>query len=315
MNRYEELEAFVRTIEAGSFTAAAGQLHVAKSAVTKRVQDLEQRLGVQLIIRSTRKLSLTDAGQDFFQRAIRLLADWKEAEAAISDAQTKLTGSIRLAMPLSFGLSYLGGALIRFQDLHPDISFDVDLSDRLVDLVAEGMDLAIRIGELPDSSLIARRIAPVTTHVVASPDYISRNGAPTAPEDLIAHPELRYSTRRQSRWSYRTPDGRSGTIEMKPRMLATNGGFLRDAAIAGQGVALLPDFIISDAVRSGKLVCLLPDCTWSELAVYAVYPPTRHLSARVRALIDFLVGQCSEHAPWSLSDFPSHTASLQKIDD
>ena len=308
MNRYEELEAFVRTIEAGSFTAAAGQLHVAKSAITKRVQDLEQRLGVQLIIRSTRKLSLTDAGQDFYQRASRLLADWREAEAAVSDAQTALSGSIRLAMPLSFGLSYLGAALIKFQDLHPDISFDVDLSDRLVDLVSEGMDLAIRIGELPDSSLIARRIAPVTTHAVASPDYIQRHGKPASPQDLLAHPELRYSTRRQTRWTYRAPDGKSGAIEMKPRMLATNGSFLRDAAIAGQGVALLPDFIISEAVRSGQLVHLLSDHVWSELAVYAVYPPTRHLSARVRALIDFLLDECSDNPPWSLT----HEDVLQK---
>ncbi|WP_371395675.1 LysR family transcriptional regulator [Fretibacter rubidus] len=300
MSRYEELEAFVRTIESGSFTAAAKQLRVAKSAISRRISELEARLGTQLIIRTTRKLSLTESGQALFQRATMLLSDWEEAEGAASQSAKDLSGRIRIAAPLSFGISYLGAAIIDFTKNHPDVSFDIDFSDRKVDLVAEGMDLAVRIGDLPDSGLIARKVAPIRTVVTASPDYLKDKPAVKTPEDLQALSELRYSGRAKTVWTYKGPHGQSGTIELPSALTASNGDFLRDAAVAGLGVTIQPIFILCDAIDEGTLVELLPDYRWSDINAYAVYPPTRHLSVRVRAFVDFLVARYSGIPPWEL---------------
>jgi len=289
MSKYEEIETFVRVVEAGSITGAAKQLKIAKSAVSRRVKELEARLGVQLMTRTTRKLTLTDTGQTLYTRFVGVLADWQESEAAASDAQTALAGSIRIAAPLSFGVAHLGPAIIDFMREHPRVDFDIDFSDRKIDLIAEGMDLAIRIGELSDSSLIARKIAPISITAVASSAYLKQHGTPKTPEDLIAHKELRYGVKTNTSWSYKAPDGVEGQIKMTPRLRATNGDFLRDAAVAGAGVLIEPRFIIYEALRDGSLVEILPDYQWQQTAAYAVYPPTRHLSVRVRAFVNFLV--------------------------
>ena len=238
MNKYEEIETFIRVVEAGSLTKAAEQLKIAKSAVSRRLKELETRLGVQLMTRTTRKLTLTDTGETLYNRFVVLLADWEESESAASDAQAALAGSIRVAAPLSFGVAHLGPAIIDFMREHPLVDFDIDFGDRKVDLIAEGMDLAIRIGDLPDSSLIARKIATMSMVAAASPTYLKEHGEPQTPDDLKAHKELRYGYRPTSIWPYKTPDGVEGQIEMTPRLRATNGEFLRDAAIAGEGILL-----------------------------------------------------------------------------
>ncbi len=298
MSKYEQIEAFVRTIEAGSFTAAAAHMGVAKSAISRRIQDLEARLGAQLIIRTTRQLTLTEAGQALHQRAARLLADWDETEAAASDSTAALSGSIRIAAPLSFGTEHLGPALLGFMDAHPDVSLDIDFSDRKVDLVADGIDVAVRIGDLPDSGMIARKLAKIRLAAAASPDYISRFGAPERPEDMQIMNELRYGYRAQSRWSYTAPDGQTGHIHMNSTLRSTNGDFLCDAAITGKGVVIEPTFILYKALRSGQLIDLFPGYEWENFAAYAVYPPTRHLSARVRALVDHLISHCGGDTPY-----------------
>jgi len=289
MNKYEEMETFIRVVEAGSITQAANQLQIAKSAVSRRLKELETRLDVQLMTRTTRKLTLTDTGETLYNRFVVLLADWAESETAASDARAALAGSIRIAAPLSFGVAHLGPAVTDFMCEHPLVDFDIDFSDRKVDLVAEGMDLAIRIGDLPDSSLIARKITVMSNAAVASPAYLKEHGVPQTPSDLQRHKELRYAYRSSASWHFKAPDGVEGQIEMVPRLRATNGEFLRDAATAGEGVLIEPRFILYESLRDGSLVEILPDYEWPHVTAYAVYPPTRHLSVRVRAFVSFLI--------------------------
>jgi len=289
MSKYEEIETFIRVVEAGSITQAANQLQIAKSAVSRRLKELETRLDVQLMTRTTRKLTLTDTGETLYNRFVVLFADWAESETAASDAQAALAGSIRVAAPLSFGVAHLGPAAIDFMREHPLVDFDIDFSDRKVDLIAEGMDLAIRIGDLPDSSLIARKITVMSNAAVASPAYLKEHGIPQTPADLQGHKELRYGYRSSASWHYKAPDGVDGKIEMMPRLRATNGEFLRDAATAGEGVLIEPRFILYESLRDGSLVEILPDYEWPQVTAYAVYPPTRHLSVRVRAFVSFLI--------------------------
>lgn len=296
---------FVKTVEAGTITAAADQLDLDKSIVSRRIKALETRLGAQLLNRSTRTLSLTEAGRQFFARATVLLADWREMEDEAADADCALAGQIRIAAPLSFGLAHLGPELIRFNALHPDILLDVDFSDRKVDLISEGFDIAIRIGRLDDSTLIARKLGDVKIVVAAAPDWIKRHGPVNDPEDLPDAPELVFGLRDGKAWAYQTPDGGSGSLRTQLRMRASNGDFLREAAIAGQGVVFEPDFILCDAIRDGRLVQLIPDIQFNSPSVYAVWPPTRHVSRRVRALIDYLVHAFRGTPPWSLESAPN----------
>lgn len=298
MSKYEEIETFIRVVEAGSITKAAEQLKIAKSAVSRRLKELETRLGVQLMTRTTRKLTLTDTGETLYNRFVVLLADWEESESAASDAQAALAGSIRVAAPLSFGVTHLGPAIIDFMREHPLVDFDIDFSDRKIDLIAEGMDLALRIGDLPDSSLIARKVATMSVVAAASPAYLQAHGTPRTPDDLKAHKELRYGYRTTAAWSYKSSDGVEGQVEMTPRLRATNGEFLRDAAVAGEGILIEPRFILYQELREGSLLEILPDYKWPEVTAYAVYPPTRHLSVRVRAFVNFLIDRYKGTPYW-----------------
>ncbi len=300
MNKFEEIETFVRVVEAGSITGAANQMRIAKSAVSRRLKELETRLGVQLIIRSTRKLTMTDTGQALYDRSLRLLADWAETEAIASDTQTALAGSIRVAAPLSFGVAHLGPAILDFMKEHPHVNFDIDFNDRIVDLIADGMDVAVRIGDLPDSSLIARKLANICMVAAASPAFLNQNGVPQSAKDLKGIPHLAYGYRPSSIVDYTSPDGTEGKTELKPRLRATNGEFLRDAAVVGEGILLVPRFIIFENLRDGSLVEILPDYHWPEISAYAVYPPTRHLSARVRAFVDFIADRFKGTPYWDV---------------
>lgn len=298
MNRFEEFEIFVRVVEAGSLTAAADQMGIAKSAVSRRLKELESRLGVQLMTRTTRQLTLTDSGNAFYELALRLLADWKEVESQIRAAETALSGKIRVSAPVSFGVAHLAPAIHAFSEQNPDVEFDVDFDERKVDLIAEGHDLAIRIGILNDSGLIARKLAPIKFVASASPAFIDRYGMPKSARDLQKFPEIRYSYRSDYGWSYTSPGGKRGRIKMSPALSGTNGEFLRDAAVLGQGVTILPRFIIHNELKAGTLVDLTPGYDWGDLTAYAVYPPRRHISTRVRAFVDFLVARYKGTPYW-----------------
>lgn len=301
MHRFEELRAFVAVVEAGSFTAAADRLDSAKSAVSRRVSALEDRLGVQLLRRTTRKLNLTNTGQSFYEHSARILADLDEAEAAVLQEHGELRGSLRVALPLSFGLRHMSEPVAEFRRQHPRVNFEFDLNDRRVDLVEEGMDLALRIGRLSDSTLIARRLFDVRAVVCASPAYLESLGEPRTPEDLEAHDCLAYTNVTDpGRWSYRDAEGVQQHVDVNVTMAASSGDFLREVAVQGHGVLLTPTFIACDRICSGDLVQVLRDYEWPITPAYAIYPPTRHLSYRVRAFIDFLADYFAGVPSWDL---------------
>ncbi len=283
-----EMETFVRVVEAGTLSAAAEQLAVAKSAVSKRLSDLEGRLGVQLLARTTRRMNLTDSGRSFLAHAKDILSAVEIAESAAAGSRSLLQGNLRIAAPLTFGLMHLNPAIREFLKLHPDVTVDIDFSDSQIDLIHGGYDLALRIAELGDSRLAARPLTRIRHTVAASPGYLSDRAPPKTPQDLLDFDCLGYSGARDSRWPYAGPSGQKGAIEPTALIKANNGAFLRDLAIAGSGMVNQPTFILYRAICSGELIELLPTYSWRELTAYAVYPKTRHLPLRVRAFIDFL---------------------------
>ena len=290
MDRFENMNAFVRVVEAGSISAAADRMDVAKSVISRRLKELETHLGVELFHRTTRQMNLTDSGRAFYQQSVRILADILEAEHATSQFHGALKGNLKVALPLSFGLMHLGPAINEFLQAHPEIEFDLDFNDRHVDLLVEGFDLAIRIASLPDSSLIARRLAPIQTVMCASPAYLKRMGTPQSPQELIQHRCLVYNLiGNLENWNVFDATGQLIKTRITPYLKASNGEFLRDAAVAGMGIVLLPTFIVYQEIERGTLVPIMTNYHYSQLAAYAIYPQTRHLSQRVRAFVDFLV--------------------------
>ncbi len=299
MDRFEDMRCFVQVVDRGSVTKAADALRVAPSAVSRRIKELEARLGTQLLIRTTRRMSLTEAGRTFHARCQRILADLDEAEVEASDQHGALKGLLRVAAPLTFGVAHLTPIIIEFMRENPGVVIDLDFSDRVVDLVAEGFEMAIRIGTLRDSSLIARKLVDVHVVACAAPALLAERGMPSHPDQLKDWPALCYTgSERTDIWRYRAPDGSTGSVAMQVRMLANNGGVLRDAAIAGEGVILQPSFLIHKAVARGHLVPILCDFRWLEIAIYTVYPQTRHLSARARAFIDFVRDRIGPRPYW-----------------
>ena len=293
------MQVFVSVVEAGSISAAAERLNLAKSAVSRRLAELEAHLGASLITRTTRRLNLTDSGRAYYARCVAILADLDEAESVVSQAHGALKGNLKVALPLSFGLLHLSPLIQEFMTRHPELRFELDFNDRQIDLMQEGFDLAIRIATLEDSSLIAHRLAPIRHVLCASLAYLDKHGAPAAAADLVSHAGLVYSNLRDpGLWNYRSPDGQPGQIRIPVRLAASSGEFLMRAAIAGEGLLLLPTFYVHAALGSGQLVRVLADHHWPELSAYAVYPPTRHLSNRVRALIDFLVERLAGEPYW-----------------
>jgi len=290
MDRFENMGAFIRVVEAGSISAAADRLGVAKSAVSRRLKELEEHLGVELFHRTTRKMNLTDTGRAFYHQSVRILEDVLEAEHATSQAHGTLKGSLKIALPSTFGLMHMGPAINEFLQSHPQIEFDLDFNDREVDLIQEGFDLAIRIAKLPDSSLIARRLAPIRTVICASPSYLERMGAPQTPDELIAHQCLVYSLLRDFEyWHLTDSSGKEIRVKIHPYLKASSGEFLKDAAVDGLGIILVPSFIAYKEIERGTLVPVLKDFKPMQIDAYAIYPQTRHLSQRVRAFVDFLV--------------------------
>jgi DNA-binding transcriptional LysR family regulator len=301
MDRFDAMDKFIRVVEAGSISGAAGRLGVAKSAVSRRLRELEEHLGVELFHRTTRKMTLTESGRMYYHQAVRILDDVHEAEAVTSQAHGQLSGTLKVALPMSFGLLHLGPAINEFIQAHPHIEFDLDFNDRSVDLIQEGFDLAIRIARLPDSSLIARRLASMEAVLCASPAYLERHGTPQQPEDLVQHRCLVYSLiPNYETWHFRDADGKLHTARIHSYIKATNGEYLRDAAVSGLGVSLVPSFIAYRDIERGALVPLLTEFRPPQLDIHALYPPTRHLSHRVRAFVDFLVQRFAGTPYWDV---------------
>ncbi|TRY31299.1 LysR family transcriptional regulator [Aliiglaciecola sp. M165] len=299
MNQLEEMRIFVTLVECKSASKAAEKLGLANSAVSRRMKDLESRLGVQLMQRTTRRMHITEDGETYFQRCKRILEDIEETESLISSSAQRLQGTIKIAAPLSFGIGHLSSALAAFMHQHEAIEIDLDMSDRRVDIIQEGFDLALRIGQLEDSSLRARKLSHIKHVVCCSPAFLRQYGPIDTPEKLMQVPTLCYSNIKQpDRWRYQTAKGEASDVQVSPRMRSSNGDSLREAAVAGLGIICEPTFICHTAIKRGLLVPVLTDYQWFDMDLYAIYPQTRHVSARVRTFIDFLSQRFGEDPYW-----------------
>ena len=288
MNRFDEMQAFVGVVDAGSFVRGAEALGMSKPAVSRHVSALETRLGVRLLQRTTRRLSLTAEGQQFYTRCRSLLDDMADAEGELTSKSREVGGLLRVNAPLTFGILHLAPLWAAFKSRYPNVALDVTLSDRVVDLVDEGYDLAIRIARLADSALVSRRLATTRMVLCASPKYLRKHGRPKHPTDLAAHATIAYTYwANGDDWSFTGPDGEV-TVRVKPWMHTNNGDSCRASALAHHGIVMQPTFRVGDDLAAGTLVELLPQYRGVELGIYAVYPTRRHLAPRVRALIDFL---------------------------
>ena len=299
MDRFLEMRTFVQVVDAGSFIGAAEPLEMSKAAVSRHVGELEARLGVRLLNRTTRKLSLTEEGELFYLRCKELLGGVEAAESEITSRSGEAIGLLRVSAPVSFGNLHLGDVWAAFKARHPKVTFDVTLSDRVVDIVEEGFDLAIRIGRLADSSLVARKLSPMQRYIVASPAYLAGRGTPKVPADLRHHDCLCYSNADTiDEWRFCEADGRAMSVEVKGRVRANNGDLLRVAALKGLGFVDLPNFLVAGDIDSGALVPVLQDFIRQDGAVYAVYPHARYLPPKIRVFIDFLAER------WGGADWP-----------
>ncbi|EPL06667.1 LysR family transcriptional regulator [Pseudomonas sp. CF161] len=287
MNPFEDMRIFCQVMDSGSFTAAADKLGLSKQFVSRRLMQLEERLGVRLLNRSTRRLDVTPLGQSYYESALRLLGEVEEVEQGIAGQNSEPRGTLRLSAPLSFALAHLGCLLPLFLQRYPQVSVEVDLSDRPVDLLSEGYDLVLRIGVLEDSTLIARRIATIKRVYCASPGYLASRGVPQHPEQLSGHDCLPYGHGRQVQWRFQVK-GKAMNINVGGRMRVNNGELLKDAAVADLGITYLPTFIVGQALQDGRLVRVLEDFEPEPLTLSAVYPQHRQGSRPVQALIEFL---------------------------
>jgi len=289
MDRFQEMRAFTTVVEAGSFVRAAELLEVSKTAVSRLVADLEARLGTRLLHRTTRKLSLTPEGEVFLERCRRLLQDLEEAEAELSAHAGEAVGQLRMNVPVTFGLLHLAPLWPAFMAMHPKVALDVTLADRVVDLVDEGYDLAVRIARLQTSSLVSRQLTSTRLVLCASPEYLERHGAPEHPADIARHAVISYTLLSTGdQWEFDGPQG-AVSVKVSPRMRTNSGDTCCAAALQHQGIVLQPTFLVSPHLASGALVEILPQYRAMELGVYAVYPSRKHLTPKVRVLIDFLV--------------------------
>lgn len=291
-----DVVAFVRVVETGAFARAADRMGVSKSILSRRVARLERQLGAKLLTRTAQGAQPTDIGQAYYERSSNILNELEAAQEVVARQVTEVAGPIRLSAPLTFGTRYLAPALADFAALHPKVELDVALEDRKVDLIGGGYDLAVRIGQLEDSSLVARKIAPVRSVLLASPDYLRERGRPDHPRDLAAHDLLAYSNA-PSQWRFQV-EGKWEHVRGTVRLRANNGDMLAEAACAGLGIAILPTFIASEAIGDGKLESLLRGYPLEESGLHVVMPPGRATTARVRTLVDFLVDRFGPEPVW-----------------
>ncbi|WP_151637932.1 LysR family transcriptional regulator [Noviherbaspirillum aerium] len=297
MDHFNRMSTFARVVADGSFSAAARKLQVSSAAVGKQIQLLENWLGTRLFDRTTRQLRLTEAGMAFHERCTRILEDLEEAQRAAGALQAQPTGRLRINSPVSFSTLHLGGLLADFLKAYPDISVDMELNDRMVNLVEEGFDLAVRIGNLPDSSLAARRIGKSRFVLCASPAYLKLRGTPRRPGDLAGHDCVEYALG-MSEWQFTSRSGKRESISVSTRLRANNGAMLSAAVSGGFGVTYVPSFIVSRDLEAGRLVPLLPSYKTMETGIYIVYPAGRHVPAKVRVFIDFAARYFGDLPSW-----------------
>lgn len=286
---------FARVVEAGSFAAAAKSLGQTRAAVSKQIAALEERIGAQLLNRTTRTMHLTEIGSEFYARCARIAEEVREAERAVANLQGAPRGRLRIAAPVTFGHRYLAPLVARFLAEHPEISIELSLSDTEPEIVEEGFDLSIRIAPLVDSTHVARRLAPSGHVVCATPGYFAKRGTPKVPEDLREHDCLLYSSLpTPGLWRFR--NGRS--VRVSGSFAVNHGESLRRAVVDGLGVAYMPTFIVGEDLASGRLVSVLDDWVQSNRRIYVVYPRSRNLTPKVRVFIDFLVERFEPVPPW-----------------
>jgi DNA-binding transcriptional LysR family regulator len=300
MNKYQEIKTFVAVVDATSFVKAGETLGISKAAASRHISDLESRLGVRLLHRTTRALSLTSEGEIFLSRCREILSSIEASEVEISTTNTTATGLLKLNIPVSFGIQHLAPLWGEFLEKNPALTLDIQLTDRFVDLVDEGFDMAIRIGKLPDSSLVSRQIASSRMVLCASPKYIKKRGAPRHPNELSKHDVLAYSLLTTGdQWHFEGGDGLV-RVKVHPRMSSNNGDSCVATCIAGGGIALQPIFLVHEALKSKQLVPLLSDFRCATLGIYAVYPTRKFLLPKVRVAVDFLTEKLSYLADQTL---------------
>ncbi|MBI5279697.1 MAG: LysR family transcriptional regulator [Burkholderiales bacterium] len=291
MDRFQEMRVFAAVVDAGSFVGAANALDMSKAAVSRIVSELEARLGVRLLHRTTRRLSLTSEGEVFVDRCRELLAAVDEAEAEVTERSGQAVGVLKVSAPVSYGILVLAPLWGGFLAAHPEIQLELTLSDRLVDLVDEGFDLAVRIARLESSSMVSRRLSTTRMVLCASPRYLRSHGRPKHPSDLVNHTVLAYSLLAAGdTWEFEGPEGRV-TVQVRPRMHTNSGDTCRAAALQHQGIVLQPAFLVGDDLEEGSLVEVLPAYRSFELGVYAVYPTRKHVPPKVRLLMDHLAAE------------------------
>ena len=304
MDRLSTMETFVRVVEAGSFVAAAQRLELSAAMVSRHVQDLEQRLGTRLLNRTTRRISLTEAGAAYFERSRQLLRDLEEMDLSVAHEVQQPRGVLRVNAPVVFGTRHLSRFLAEYGARYPDVAIDLTLTDRFIDLVEEGADVAVRIGALQDSTLVARRLCPARLVLCAAPAYLQQHGTPKSLEDLGRHSCLGYTyTRGGIEWEF--PEASAPAIvPLRGNLRANHGEVLFQAAIDGMGIVLLPTFIVGEALREGLLRQVLPRATLAELNAYAVFPSRKFLSAKVRTFVDFLAEKFGPEPYWDAWRMP-----------
>lgn len=299
MDGLDDIAVFLEVVDAGSFTAAAEKLNLSRPVVSKYVSRLEKRLGARLLNRTTRTLSLTEAGDILYQRSAPGLAAIAEAQAEVSRFQSTPTGTLKLNVPMSFGIAHIAPLLPGFLAEHPGISVDLQLQDQKLNVVQEGFDASIRISELTDSSLVARRLGPCRHVVVAAPSYLAQNDAPATPPELRQHATVTYQYQDSAtEWVFRDKRDKAVSVKITGRLNANNSLALREMVLGGAGIARMPTFMVGEDIRAGRMVQLLPGYRSPEPAISLVYAQRRYLSPKVRAFLDYLLEHLREPFGW-----------------
>lgn len=299
MDTLTDIAVFVQVVDSGSFTAAAERLELSKAVVSKYVTRLENRLGARLLNRTTRRLSLTEVGRAFYERSQAGLRELEEAEAEVSRLQGAPRGTLRINAPMSFGILHIAPAIPEFLQQYPDLNVDMNLDDRQLDLVEEGFDLAIRIAQLPDSTLVARRLGPCRHVVCGAPGYFRRHGIPRTPRDLRDHNAITFKYQDSAReWHFLAPDSTPVRVPVRGSIQMNNSLGLREALLQEVGITLTPTFVVGEDIQTGRLEAVLKDYKTLELSIYAVFPQQRHLSPKVRAFVEFMAGRMAGEPAW-----------------
>ncbi|HYG55445.1 MAG TPA: LysR family transcriptional regulator [Burkholderiales bacterium] len=300
MDRFHAMRVFTQVVESGSFSGAAAKLGLSTTATSRHVADLETHLQTRLLNRTTRRVSLTESGRAFHERCVQLLADLDDAEQEAQQAARVPRGTIRLTTSVNFGVRHLAPAIADFLAKHGEVRFDLSLADRIVDLVEEGFDLAIRIGAPGSGNVVARKLGETRLVPCASPAYLARRGAPATPEDLAHHNCFTYEyVSPRNVWRFKDVSGKQMEVRVSGNLHSNNGDVLAEVAARGAGIVFEPAFIVGPEVRAGRLVPLLQDFIPLPLPIYAVYPSRKHLSAKVRVFVDFLVERYASAQDWS----------------